>query len=129
MSYEQRAMEWLDALRGDATLVEPSPEALGKWAESIAAEAREPMRIMLVRWWCYFGAPLTAPRSPNGLNKLIADTDAILDGAPRPDLRVVIRQDLAHALRLCDCVLPEGARDAWPSEHTEALDRLLAGDG
>ena len=126
MSYEQRARKWLNALRGNATLVELSPEALAEWAESIAAEAR----ATAIEGCCAAAEALReGPNTPT-IGALVETMRRTID-TPRPDVRLVAREDLAHALGQCDCLVPMmdfGDEEEARKRHYAIIDRLRAGE-
>lgn len=133
-AYEQRCETWMD---------EPCPhdeqrkfccvECLTALCESIAAEARGQARK-----WIYDAAEQCERCGllfdESDLRNLGDEIAAIRALAPRPDVRLVAREDLAHLLGTCGCVplvcnrLPDVGRLDWPAAHTAAIDRLRAGE-
>lgn len=127
MSYEQRAREWLEVNDGPAVPPRSSVASLTALCESIAAEARGQASSAA---FCA-AAHLVEALVADGWYDWRAIVQKVRALAPRPGVRLVAREDLAHALETCGCVYgcatPADGPE-WPAAHTEAIDRLRAGE-
>ena len=141
MSYEQRArVDTPDGRRSsDADFVdgfvavyvdhEPWKDAarkqLSERLASIAAEARE----QAIKGCCAAAEALReGPNTPT-IGALVETMRRTID-TPRPDLRLVAREDLAHATGTCGCAYSKcdhGGR-LYGREHTAIINRLRAGE-
>lgn len=147
MSYEQRARDYLDRFTEEPTWDVYSPDAqaaLEALCESIAAEARataikEAARIPeeqarnledVVRS-NVVGADqvdqLWIDRLREEHEELCKMADAIRNLAPRPDLRLVAREDLAKVIEAAETFVNNSSLVCV--EIRKAINRLRAGEG
>lgn len=123
--YEQRAREYLDRFTEEPTWDVYSPDAqaaLEAIFESIAAEARAEERERCLT--------IIEGRTDDGVPSWRAAIRAIRAGDTNPDVRLVAREDLAHALGTCPCEVDDMGCVIEPHRkpHYDAIDRLRAGE-
>lgn len=131
----EAATAWLDDMRGDATLVEPSPEALADLLaeREAAARARAVEEATGAQVQALYqrieAASLAFGEESDAVRCLMDALMRVRSSLPDPELVVVRREDLRHVLEKA-CVGHDANAESFADcPHCAALARLGESDG